>query len=91
MQLPATVEAFDSLIGKDLDKYYRGAKISAREKVSLFKLAWDLLGSDFGARHQLYELYYAGDPSMLMAGFHREFDKQGYMARVKAFLQKGNA
>ena len=86
MQLPASSAAFDSPIGPDLEKYYRGARIPAQDKVALFKLAWDLLGSDFGARHTLYELYYAGDPSALMAGFHREFDKAACVARVKEFL-----
>jgi len=41
---------------------------------------------DFGSRHILYEFYYAGDPSMISAGFHREFDKQGCIDRVKEFL-----
>jgi 4-hydroxyphenylacetate 3-monooxygenase len=86
MQLPASSAAFDSPIGRELEKYYRGARIAARDKVALFKLAWDLVGSDFGSRHTLYELYYAGDPSMLMAGFHREFDKAACVARVKEFL-----
>lgn len=86
MQLPASTAAFDSPIGQDVEKFYRGARLPAREKVALFKLAWDLLGSDFGSRHTLYELYYAGDPSMLMAGFHREFDKAACVARVKEFL-----
>jgi 4-hydroxyphenylacetate 3-monooxygenase len=87
MQLPASVDAFDSPIGPDLEKYYRGARITAREKVALFKLAWDLVGSDFGSRHLLYELFYAGDPSMLMAGFHREFDKQACINRVAELLR----
>jgi aromatic ring hydroxylase len=85
------MSGFDSPIGKDLEKYYRGAKISAREKTRLFKLAWDLLGSDFGARHTLYEVFYAGDPSMLMAGFHREYAKEAHIKRVKEFLQAGEA
>jgi 4-hydroxyphenylacetate 3-monooxygenase oxygenase component len=87
MQLPASVDAFESPIGPDLERYYRGAKITARDKVGLFKLAWDLVGSDFGSRHLLYELFYAGDPSMLMAGFHREFDKQACLARVRELIQ----
>jgi 4-hydroxyphenylacetate 3-monooxygenase len=86
MQLPATMRAFDGPIGKDLERFYRGATISAREKTRLFKLAWDLLGSDFGARHTLYEVFYAGDPSMLMAGFHREYAKEQYIKRVQEFL-----
>lgn len=88
MQLPASSAGFDSPIGRDLEKYYRGVRIDARDKVALFKLAWDLLGSDFGARHTLYELYYAGDPSALMAGFHREFKKEEPIARVKEFLRQ---
>jgi 4-hydroxyphenylacetate 3-monooxygenase len=87
MQLPASFDAFESPIGPDLEKYYRGAQISAQEKVKLFKLAWDLVGSDFGSRHLLYELYYAGDPSVLMAGFHREFNKQTFVSRVQQFLE----
>jgi 4-hydroxyphenylacetate 3-monooxygenase oxygenase component len=90
MQLPASCDAFDSPIGPDLEKYYRGAQIAAREKVGLFKVAWDLVGSDFGSRHLLYELFYAGDPSMLMAGFHREFDKRACLARVAELLEATN-
>lgn len=53
MQLPASIDAFESPTGRDLEKYYRSANIAAREKIALFKLAWDLVGSDFGSRHLL--------------------------------------
>jgi aromatic ring hydroxylase len=86
MQPPASLTAFDSPLGDTLRKYYRGAKISAENKQRLFKLAWDLMGSDFGSRHTLYELFYAGDPSMVTAGFHREFDKLESLERVRRFL-----
>ncbi len=43
-----------------LDRYYRGSAGSAEERIKLFKLAWDALGSEFGGRHELYELNYAG-------------------------------
>ena len=91
MQLPASFDAFDSPIGPDLEKYYRGAHIMAPEKVRLFKLVWDVVGSDFGSRHLLYELFYAGDPSLLMAGFHREFDKRACIARVQELIQATNS
>ncbi len=86
MQLPATFSAFDGPTGPDLEKYYRGARIPARDKVRLFKLAWDLVGSDFGSRHELYEMFYAGDPSMITASLHRDFDTARCTERVKAFL-----
>jgi 4-hydroxyphenylacetate 3-monooxygenase len=44
-----------------IDKYIRGSNnISALERVKVFKLLWDAIGSEFGSRHELYELNYAG-------------------------------
>ena len=86
MQMPATFDSFDGPTGADLEKYYRGAHVPAREKVRLFKLAWDLVGTDFGARHELYEMFYAGDPSMITASLHREFDAAACTKRVKGLL-----
>jgi len=34
------------------------------ERTKLFKLAWDLVGSEFAGRHQQYELFYAGARSV---------------------------
>jgi 4-hydroxyphenylacetate 3-monooxygenase len=33
---------------------------SATDRVKLFKLAWDAIGSEFGSRHTQYEMFYAG-------------------------------
>lgn len=46
-------------------KYFRGASVRARERVALFKLAWDIAGEAFGARQVLYERFYVGDPVRL--------------------------
>lgn len=43
------------------DLYYKGAGIDAVERIKLFKLAWDAVGSEFGGRHELYERNYAGN------------------------------
>ncbi|WP_367138561.1 4-hydroxyphenylacetate 3-hydroxylase family protein [Saccharothrix sp. HUAS TT1] len=48
-----------------IDRYYRGSAGSADDRVKLFKLAWDALGSEFGGRHELYELNYAGGPDQV--------------------------
>jgi len=46
---------------KYLDLYVRGSGgVSAVERVKLMKLLWDTVGSEFGARHELYEINYAG-------------------------------
>lgn len=45
-----------------LDKYIRGSNgYNALDRVKLMKLLWDAVGSEFGSRHQLYELNYAGN------------------------------
>lgn len=43
------------------DQYYRGSDSSALERIKLFKLIWDAIGTEFGGRHELYERNYAGN------------------------------
>lgn len=62
VQAPSGVEDFYGPISKLMHLYFEGAAVSAEKKVQLFKLAWDLIGSPLGARHELYERFYAGDP-----------------------------
>jgi len=44
-----------------IEKYYRGSAVSASERIKLFKLVWDAIGTEFGARHELYEINYSGN------------------------------
>jgi aromatic ring hydroxylase len=44
-----------------LDKYIRGSGgYDAEQRVKLLKLLWDAVGTEFGARHELYEINYSG-------------------------------
>jgi 4-hydroxyphenylacetate 3-monooxygenase len=44
-----------------IDAFYRGSDgTDAEQRVKLFKLVWDAIGSEFGARHELYERNYSG-------------------------------
>ena len=46
---------------KYLDLYVRGSGgVTAVERVKLMKLLWDAVGSEFGSRHELYEVNYSG-------------------------------
>ncbi|MSR14174.1 MAG: 4-hydroxyphenylacetate 3-monooxygenase [Gammaproteobacteria bacterium] len=85
IQLPVSLSEFDSPIGPDLERSLRGANSSGRDKAKLFKLAWDVCGSEFGARHELYEMNYAGERSALLAGIQREYGRKAYYS---AFLDK---
>ncbi len=44
-----------------LQQYIRGSNgYSATERVKLMKLLWDAIGTEFGGRHELYEINYSG-------------------------------
>jgi 4-hydroxyphenylacetate 3-monooxygenase len=44
-----------------LDRYMRGSNgYKAEERVKLMKLLWDCLATEFGGRHELYEINYGG-------------------------------
>ncbi len=75
MQHPATLAELDGPIGDLLRKYYRGAAVSAQERIRLFKLAWDLIASPLGSRHELYEIFYSGDPVRTYAAQYANYDK----------------
>lgn len=83
MYQPANEGIFDSPVSGDIDKYFRGADVSAYEKIKIFKIASDIAVSDFGSRHELYERYYAGDPLFLRAGTqYKGYDKSECYALV---------
>lgn len=68
MYLPASIDAFDSPLAEDLQKYYQGVDVTAYERIETLKTVSDLAISSFGGRHELYERFYAGDPLRLRAG-----------------------
>jgi len=57
---PATAERFET--------YWSTPGASATARMKLFRLAWDLLGSDFAGRHMQYEKFYAG-PGFVMNSY----------------------
>src|SRR5262247_3070112 len=53
-------------IDKYLQKYVRGSSgIDYKARIKVMKLLWDAIGSEFGARHELYELNYAGSHELV--------------------------
>src|SRR5207253_735479 len=55
------------------------------DRVKLMKLLWDAIGSEFGSRHELYEINYAGstDENRLIA--LNSAAASGLSDRMKAF------
>src|SRR4029079_8770348 len=73
-------------IGPDIARYYKGAGVDAEQRIRLFKLAWDLTGTQFGQRMLHYERYYAGDPVRVSAAYHADVDKAHLFAMVQRAL-----
>ncbi|MCC6416977.1 MAG: 4-hydroxyphenylacetate 3-hydroxylase [Gemmataceae bacterium] len=56
---PAHGDLADPAVGPLVDHYLHGAADhSARERVSVFRLAWDFVASDLGGRNEQYERFY---------------------------------
>lgn len=71
-----------------IERYYQSATLMGKERVQLFRLAWDLSCSSFAGRQVLYERFFAGDPFMLMASRFLNYDRSTVVARVKELLAR---
>ncbi|HYU14584.1 MAG TPA: 4-hydroxyphenylacetate 3-hydroxylase N-terminal domain-containing protein [Candidatus Acidoferrum sp.] len=61
LQVPSSYKDYlNPEIAADLERYVRSPGLKSVERTKLYKLAWDLVGSEFAGRHQQYELFYAG-------------------------------
>jgi 4-hydroxyphenylacetate 3-monooxygenase len=60
-QMPADISVMsDPALRDSFETFWNTPQMSAVERMKLFKLAWDLVGSEFAGRHQQYEKFYAG-------------------------------
>jgi 4-hydroxyphenylacetate 3-monooxygenase len=60
-QMPADVTVMhDGKLREQFEKYWQTPQLAALERMKLYKLAWDLIGSEFAGRHLQYEKFYAG-------------------------------
>lgn len=72
-----------------LDKYLRGTGgISADERVKTMKLLWDTIGTEFGARHELYEINYLGSNDITRLCNLWDAQASGDLDNMKAFADK---
>ena len=83
--LPSEAD-FDSPIGQYVEKFLQSATLAAKERVQLFRLAWDMTTSGFGARQTLYERFFFGDPVRMYQTLFAAYNKEPYKQRIKDFL-----
>ena len=59
--LPSSAKDFaNPEIADYIDRSQSSVGPETQERVKLFKLAWDAIGSEFASRHIQFELFYAG-------------------------------
>jgi 4-hydroxyphenylacetate 3-monooxygenase len=62
MQMPASIDVLDDPNLRDkFERWWKSPDANSVERFKLYKLAWDLVGSEFAGRHLLYEKFYAGN------------------------------
>jgi 4-hydroxyphenylacetate 3-monooxygenase len=88
LQLPSSYKDYlNPDIAADLERFVRSPGLKSVERTKLYKLAWDLVGSEFAGRHQQYELFYAGARAQTTAvRAYRAFDFAAARAMVERCL-----
>ena len=87
MALPSEGD-FNGPLGEVLDAYLDTDTATARERVRLFRLAWDTACSAFGGRQVLYERYFQGDWMRNAALLLSIYDREPLMQQVREFLER---
>ena len=60
-QMPASINVIkNKKLKKEFETYFQTPQMDAIARMKLFKLAWDVVGSEFAGRQQQYEKFYAG-------------------------------
>ena len=70
-----------------IDRYYQGATQEATDKVALFRLAWDVAGTGWGGRQELYERFFFGDTQRMKGINYQVYDKSEAVEMVARILK----
>lgn len=84
-----TLADIEGPMGPAIERFYTAARSDARQRIALFRLAWDTAVSMFGSRQVLYERFFFGDPVRMAGALFNTYDKQPYMDMVREFIEEG--
>jgi 4-hydroxyphenylacetate 3-monooxygenase len=69
-----------------ISKTQKSPVVSSKDRVKIFKLAWDAVGSEFGSRHTQYEMFYASASFVTRGHAFRTCDWEAATGLVDRFL-----
>jgi 4-hydroxyphenylacetate 3-monooxygenase len=85
--MPASIDVItDDALGDTFARWWKTPSIEAVERHKLYKLAWDIVGTEFAGRHMLYEKFYAGSSIVVRNQSDREAPWQGFHDIVDRLL-----
>src|SRR5262249_41883636 len=74
------------LLGDLAEQHFRGGGDSAEANIQLFRLAWEVAGSSWGVRQDLYERFHFGDATLRKVGGYLRFDSARAVDMVRRIL-----
>jgi 4-hydroxyphenylacetate 3-monooxygenase len=87
IMLPSSIEDFkDPMLKKIIHTTQRAAATGPEDKVKFLKACWDAIGSEFGSRHQQYEMFYAGARFVTAGHSFRTYDWNSATSMVENLL-----
>jgi 4-hydroxyphenylacetate 3-monooxygenase len=78
----------DARLAKEFSAYWQTPQTDALSRMKLFKLAWDMVGSEFAGRHLQYEKFYAGASFIIRNHSYRETDWGEFNRLVEDFMAR---
>jgi 4-hydroxyphenylacetate 3-monooxygenase len=87
MATPAEAD-FQSPLLPELERYFASSGALAKDRVALYRLAWDVAGSAFGSRQVLYERFFFGDPVRMASALVDNTELKPLVKRIDDFLNR---
>ena len=91
LMLTPTEEDISGPLSGEIAKYYQAANMEAPDRIRLFRLAWDLVGSEYGSRQTLYERFFNGDVVQLRQRRFASYDYSRAQEAVRAFMSQDDS
>jgi 4-hydroxyphenylacetate 3-monooxygenase len=89
LQMPASIDLVSDPELKDrFERWWGTSTMAAFDRFKLYKLVWDLIGSEFAGRHMLYERFYAGNSIIVRNQSDREAPWDDFHATVDGLLAR---
>ena len=89
LQMPASIDLVaDPELRRRFERWWSTSSMSALDRLKLYKLVWDMIGSEFAGRHMLYERFYAGNSIIVRNQSDREAPWEQFHATVDGLLAR---